>query len=254
MNKMRRYYRFLVEKELLENVTKEKAVLEIDKGQPELLHQLTKVLRLKRGDQMILLPVNREKFDGFEYSFSVESVQKNQVLLTLLQRTRGTDPLDRELGLALALPNKAAKLEEILQHCTELGVSHFILFSGDRSNFSHRLALPRLEKVIREAVEQSERIRLPSLGLYDNLDQYLENLERPCLVALERAPAQQSLLDMQIDRGCDLLVGPEGGFSEREIALVRAYQLRTYSLGKSILRNQTAAVLSVGIVSLKMQQ
>lgn len=254
MNKMRRYYRFMVEKELLENVVREKAVLEINKGQPELLHQLTKVLRLKRGDQMILLPVNREKTDSFEYSFSVESVQKNQILLVLQRRTRVTDPLDRELGLALALPNKAAKLEEVLQHCTELGVSHFTLFRGDHSNFPHRLALPRLEKVIVEAVEQSERIRLPTLLVYENLDQYLENLERPCLVALERNPAQQNLLDLQIDRGCDLLIGPEGGFSEREIALVRAYQLRTYSLGKSILRNQTAAVLSVGIVSLKMQK
>jgi 16S rRNA (uracil1498-N3)-methyltransferase len=62
------------------------------------------------------------------------------------------------------------------------------------------------------------------------------------------------LLELRIDSPCDLLIGPEGGFSDREITLIKSYQLRTYSLGSQILRNQTAAILSTGIVSLKMQK
>ncbi len=254
MNKRHNYYRFVASREVLRGIDKTNPQLIIDRQWPELYHQLAKVLRVSPGDRITLIPENTASSRNTAYCFFIDAADKKQLSATFQKRQTIEDPLKKELGLALALPNKPAKLEEILQHCTELGTTHFTVFSGDRSNFNHRLALPRLEKIVREAVEQSERARMPIITLHQNLDQYLENLQRPCLVALERGAQQSSLLELRIDSPCDLLIGPEGGFSDREIALIKSYQLRTYSLGSQILRNQTAAILSTGIVSLKMQK
>ena len=235
---------------------KENEQITIDKKLPNILHQLTKVLRAKIGDQVALIPANYKSIENTEYIFKISSIDKKEVTLSLQKQTLIHDPLNMDLGIVFALPNKPFKLEEVLQHCTELGVTEFILFNGDRSNYSHRLAMERLDKIIREAVEQSERwtAKIPSITVYKNLDQYLENKKRTTFVALERDMTAKNLIDMDTNIACDLLIGPEGGFSDREVELMKSYKIQRYTLGTYILRNQTAAIVSAGIVSLKMQK
>lgn len=252
--KKHNYYRFICPKDIELGPLKLNDQLNLDKKAAEMMHQLTKVLRIQQGDQIILIKENYDLPANTEYTFTVHSSSKQNIELILEKKFKISDVLDIELCLSLALPNKPGKLEEILMHCTELGATQFHLFKGDYSNFGHQLNETRLQKIIREAVEQSERARIPQLHLYKNIDSYLESLQRTCLVAMERKPLQENILEMTIDKGVDLLVGPEGGFSEREKELIKAYQLRTFTLGKQILRNETSAILAIGIISLKMQK
>ena len=247
------YYRFVCSKEFGLPKLKLKEHILIDKRFPELFHQLTKVLRLKVSEQIVLIKENSESPINFQYIFSVIAINKQSITVELIKKQKIKDVLDIELGLALALPNKPGKLENILKQCTELGTTQFYLFKSDFSNFSHQLNQQRLMKIITEAVEQSERARVPQIHLYTNIDAYLEDLQRTCLVAMERELCEENLLNMMIDHGVDILIGPEGGFSDREKALIQSYQLRTFSLGKQILRNETSAIVATGILSLKMQ-
>jgi 16S rRNA (uracil1498-N3)-methyltransferase len=157
------------------------------------------------------------------------------------------------LTLALALPNKPAKLDMILEHATELGVTGFVLITTDYSNFHHQVRLDRLEKIIMEAIEQSERARLPSLNMVSGLKDYFQNLSEPCFVALERRSASQNILDLNPATSCHILIGPEGGFSPEEIILIDQSSAAPITLGTQILRNETAALIGAGILSLKLQ-
>lgn len=251
--KKHNYYRFIISEAAGLNSLAIDDEFVLTDVYPDLLHQLTKVLRVTTADEVILLKENFDSSVNHEFVFSVSGLDKKHLKLKLLRKKKIQDVLDRELGLSFALPNKPAKLEEVLQHCTELGTTQFNLFKGDYSNYHHQINEKRLLKILVEAVEQSERARVPRLHFYKDLDAYLEDLQRTCLVALERNLLQENILEMNIEKGVDLLVGPEGGFSEREIALIKSYQLRTFTLGKQVLRNETSAILATGILSLKMQ-
>jgi 16S rRNA (uracil1498-N3)-methyltransferase len=158
------------------------------------------------------------------------------------------------MTLAFALPNKPAKLEMVLQHATELGVSEFALIRTDNSNYNHEIRTDRLEKILLEAVEQCERSKVPVISQFKSLDEYLNGLDRVCLAALERQNGQGNLLDIPVESDCAVLIGPEGGFSQREFELIAESKAKPFSLGSTILRNETAAILACGIVSLMIQR
>jgi len=220
---------------------------------PKLFHQITKVLRLQKEDEICFLPSNKELFQNKKYVCKIEFVEKKQLKVTIIGIETIHDPLKLELGLAMALPNKSGKLEKILTHTTELGVTDFYLFAGDYSNFKPKLNIARLENIVREAVEQSERARVPQITIYHNMDEYLKNKSRQCMVAVTKEKKLSNILNIKINKASDFMIGPEGGFSPREMKLINSSNLQKYSLGSQILRCETASILSIGIASLKLQ-
>ncbi len=248
------YWRFILrETTLPEHLTPGQNYL-LERQEEDLLYQLTRVLRAKVGDSVILMNKNRSLSENYEAHFQVQEINKNQIKLVFESGKILYDPLPQELSLALALPNKPAKLEMILQHCTELGVSRFKLIESEYSNYHHQLRMDRLETILMEAVEQSERARIPQIISYVSLDQYFELADNDCYAGLERqSDLNHRFLQEPLTGKVDVLIGPEGGFSEREINLIKASSKGTFSLGKQILRNETAALVACGLFGLMLQ-
>lgn len=228
-----------------------------ERDEPEIVFQLIKVLRVKPGDTVTLLPSGAAVMT--EYVFDVAASSKRGVELTLKERHPNGHELDGELGLLLCLPNKPEKLELIVQKAVEIGATRIDLVHGDFSQMKHQLRPERLQKILMEAAEQSERGTVPVLQLHGQLTDFLTALapeERNSLaVAMERSHGANTLNDLsgKTGRRITVLVGPEGGFSDTEKTLIDQLQIRTFSLGKRVLRMETAAILSLGMAALQLE-
>lgn len=225
--------------------------------EPEIFYQLTKVLRVKPGDTVVILPaISSAPF--YEFVYTVQDVQKKNILLAFERQLENMNELNFRLCLILCLPNKPEKLEFILQKAVELGVQKVILVQGEFSQFKHSVREERLQKILMEASEQSERARVPELAIEGKFKDFLESVssqERSLIwVAMERSShtndstkKQKSLQEVSGDTS--VLIGPEGGFSNDEKKFIDDLGLKTFSLGRRILRMETAAIVSLGLIS-----
>ncbi len=226
--------------------------------EPEIFHQLSKVFRCQTGQPVIL--INQLEFPttsllNTEYRFIISIISKKSLTLELQKIQPLSAKLASPLHLALCLPNKPAKLDFILEKATELGVNSITLIKSALSNFNHQVNLDRLNSIVIEAAEQSEQNRPPRLDLILNgLTPFLEKLPTNCLVGLERAAGDTpSLLDLPVSQETTLLIGPEGGFSPAERQQILSSPAQSFHLGASILKSETATLLSLGIVAIKLQ-
>lgn len=213
---------------------------------------LRDVLRLKEGDTLTL-------FDGVghEYGAVIRAFTPGGVSLEVITKEDITLPETR-ITLAQSLP-KGSKMEFIIQKATELGVSRIIPFISSRS-------IPRLtgdraagkavrwRKVAVEASRQSGRGDVPEVSRIVSFDEMLRATDGDALrIILWEAEEQRGLREILTDEryaGADsfcVVIGPEGGFSWEEIEQARHEGFLTASLGKLILRTETAplAVLSI---------
>ena len=145
-------------------------------------------------------------------------------------------------------------MEWVLQKGTEVGVSVFQPFISERTLIQSP-ALPakkvdRWERIIQEAAEQARRSRLPELKPPLSFSECLQEAgaENPLnLVAWEAADSTDQTLEEALDGyqagKLGLFVGPEGGFSKEEVALAVSFGCRIVSLGRRILRMETAAII-----------
>jgi 16S rRNA (uracil1498-N3)-methyltransferase len=213
-------------------------------------HQMSRVLRLKVGDRMVLLDGG-----GQEYVVRLDEVRSSAVAATVetAQRSRPEPGLSLTLYQALVPRDR---FETVLQKGTEVGISRFvpvwcersIVPGGDKIDDNR---MERWRRIVTEATEQCERGIVPEIAaplrFADALAAAIQ--EGPVLVAWEREEHRsiQSGLDTVLrERGdgrlsLGLFVGPEGGFSEAEIGLAQAAgPVLTVSLGPRILRTETA--------------
>jgi len=278
---MARIYRFFTRHLLADSLPQQQErPFHLTEGlEPEIVYQLTKVLRASAGDKVILLPAASDSKSGhngpyFEFEYTIETSQKKDVVMRFIAKRLNENELSFALGLILCLPNKPDKLELILQKAVELGVCRITLVEGDFSQMKHNLRTERLEKIIIEAAEQSERANVPELVIAGRLGKYLESLapgrRENIFVAMERMnmDKREGLAEMlnkkpvranSKDDGptsvksaradLQILIGPEGGFSEAEKGLIGSLGLHCFSLGKRILRMETAAILSLGLAA-----
>lgn len=232
-----------------------------EKDEPDIFFQLTRVLRGKSGDTIILVPPQPEG-QIFEYVFNVSDVQKRTITLTFEKRFENNNDLSFSLELILGLPNKPDKLDFILQKATEIGVKKIILVTADFTQLKHHLRPDRMQKIVIEAAEQSERAIVPEIIEAGPLKNFLQKLsteeQQKIFVAMERLSSNTKkddgslvhLLSDYKEAKIQLLIGPEGGFSEEEKKLMAALNLTCFSLGKSVLRMETAAVIALGMTAL----
>ncbi len=232
-------------------------------GEPDIVFQLVKVLRVKNGDVVTLLP--QDQVPPFrEFDFEVASSSKKSVELVRKGVRQNENELGFSLDLLLCLPNKPDKLEFMVQKAVEIGVKNITLLEGDFSQMKHQLRMERLKKILLEAAEQSERAVVPGIVEEGGLAKYLLSLDdagrgriRAALerqgaveVAEQKSSGGNPFAGADRSRGLAVLVGPEGGFSDGEKALFHKIGLRTFSLGKRILRMETAVILGLGLAAL----
>jgi 16S rRNA (uracil1498-N3)-methyltransferase len=216
-------------------------------------HHLTRVLRVEPGQKF-------EISDNLNaYLAEVETARKDLVSFRVLSQIDGREPLVHTALFASLI--KFERFEWLLEKATELGISEVTPVQTERSEKGlEQAALKRLDRwnrVAREASEQSRRMRLPNIESPTGLADALRNAEGH-RYALEEtgAPPILSVLPEARQPGdrVALLVGPEGGWTDRERAAIAEASWTAVSLGHEILRAETAAIAALAIVNAAWQR
>ncbi len=218
----------------------------------ELISQLMKVLRLQKGDKVsfMRLEVMRPK-RIHSCLCEINELHKKSATFTVLETKMVPQLAKRSINLLYAMPNKPAKLELVLQKGTEIGFDRLTIFTGEFSQSKHKINDERLQKIAIEAAEQSENFYIPEITHEASLQEALERRSSQYLAAMERSTENESLLETQLHDDVTIIVGPEGGFSDAEKQLIQKLNIQSVTLGDSILRNETAAILGLGLLSLR---
>jgi 16S rRNA (uracil1498-N3)-methyltransferase len=206
--------------------------------------QIATVLRLRAGDEITLVA------DGAEALVALETVRPASV--TALVRERGFTPAEPTLALTLALPVlRGDHDEEVVEAVTQLGVSRIVPFTSARSVARSLSDAKRLrwERIAREAAETARRGRIPQIEPARMWKDLFGVLPAPLFVAweIERRLRLRDALP-QTARALSLVIGPEGGIADDEIAMARERGAITVSLGGRNLRSETAAIAAVAVV------
>ncbi len=228
----------------------------------EAARQLTRVLRARVGDCVVALDGS-----GDEYVVRLDTLSAQHASGAICERRIGMGEPDTHITLYQGLL-KADKLEYALQKGTELGVSRFAPLVFERSvrrNMPSASRMQRWRRIIREAAEQSGRSRLPTLADTTPFEDALDGIEQPALLAWECESAtglRDALLRLKAASNADnadgegggavrrigIIVGSEGGITDAEAAQARGRGIATVSLGRRVLRAETAGVIAAAAV------
>lgn len=229
-----------------ENFSGDKVSLPADTRQ-----QMANVLRLKPGDQVELLDNC-----GLSYLAALEKDGSGAWTGRVLSSSRLETEPSVHLTLYFGLTRRE-KLEWILQKGTEIGVTAFQPFISTRTLLRDAEGAekkrPRWEVIVREAAEQSGRAIIPLLGKPLKFTQGLQkslledNLSLACRVHDNQSGFDEALAGAKPAR-VGLFTGPEGGFAPEEADQMLAAGVRMVSLGKRVLRMETAAILAPALV------
>lgn len=214
-----------------------------------IIQQITKVLRLKKNDVFVVFSPQTE------YEVVLKDVLENHLMATILEKRVSKREPAKKLFLYQSLLKKD-KFEWILQKGVELGVYTFIPIITDNSIVREisENKLKRYKKIIKEATEQCGGQHLAELKTAIPLDQAIEmvkNKKGQKILAWEgedKKPLSQ-IINKDTDE-LHLFIGPEGGFSPSEVELAKQSGLTLVSLGKRILRAETAAIAACSLILL----
>lgn len=194
----------------------------------------SKVLRKNVGDLLIL--VNGE---GCKATAEIQSIQKNSLSLRIQSRELREQPEGKKV-LGLGIIKVRDRFEFAIEKAVELGATTICLFESDHSERT-RIKEDRLESIIQSAFKQSGRWWKPGLIIKNDLKSVLfEFADHEVLMAHEKKQVEPFTPSLKKEKL--LLVGPEGGFSEKEVELIRQAGGELISLGANRLRAETAVV------------
>lgn len=200
----------------------------------DVIHQIKNVLRLQEGDSVILLDGT-----GKEYFAKVKIILKSESIFS--KEKIKSNPQDiHTINLYFSIPKKD-KAEWVLQKCTELGANNFIPVISDRTE-KINLRKDRVETIIKEAAEQSEKVRLPKFHETVKLAEILPKLSPDETFYLDICPEKINIKKIKDMSNINIFVGPEGGWSEKDKDIFKQHNIKSYSLGDFVLRAETASV------------
>ena len=206
-------------------------------------HYLTKVMRIKIGESFSLF--NK---DG-EWSVNINQTSKGIVEFIVIEKLRQRKNI-KEIWLAFS-PIKSNYFNFMIQKATELGVTKFIPIIFDRT-IVRKINKERLEKIIIEATEQSNRINVPVLEKPQNLNNFLNNnLNKVDLIFADLNTSKTKLeINKKASKPLCVIIGPEGDFSENEREQILNFEgVRPIKINENILRAETATISVISIIN-----
>jgi len=218
----------------------------------EQVHQIRNVLRMGKGDRILVLDNS-----GWQYEVELRSVSREQVEGVVLEKNLSLAEPRTEITFYQALL-KGEKFEFILQKGTELGIARFVpmvcerCVAGLAKDVSDK-KLNRWQRIIAEAAEQSQRGKLPLLEPVLSFDQACQSAAGFSLLAWEgeQALGLRAALRGQMTKdtsSVNLFIGPEGGFSQAEVEFARARGVLPITLGSRVLRAETAGLVAAAAI------
>lgn len=219
-----------------------------------------KVLRISEGEKVTL-----NNCEGIEYLGKVISVSKQEVLIEILETLENNNESDIKIYLFQGLP-KSQKMDLIVQKGTELGITEFI------PTITHRVdvklkgefkKLDRLNRIALEAAKQSKRSIIPKVSEPIEFNEVLERINSLDLLIVPYENANnfgvKTLMnELRKDnttnaiKSVGIFVGPEGGIEEEEIERLKDKGARIVTLGKRILRTETAGFVATSLIQYEL--
>ena len=213
--------------------------------------QHAKVLRIKCGEEVLVCDGQ-----GAEAICTVSDVSPGQVSLVVKKRQDSASEAAVKVSLYMAF-SKGDKLEHVIQKATELGAYEIIAFPSSRcvsrpDDKSLKNKLERWQKIAASAAEQSGRGVIPKVLALKSYDEAIDRAAQADMPILfyenEQATTLRMALDSKPFATASLLTGPEGGLEPSEVEKASRSGLRVCTLGKRILRCETAPLCALSAV------
>ena len=210
----------------------------LDKSQS---HYVSKVMRVKENEVFSLFN------SGGEWEARIISISKSIVEFKVTKKLRQKEN-PKELWLAFS-PIKSSYFNFMIQKATELGVTKFLPIIFDRT-IVRKINKERLEKIIIEAAEQSNRIQVPNIEEIQNISSFLDKNDVDLIFTdLNSNNNKLDLKKLSIKPTC-IVVGPEGDFSESERKEILSYKgVQAIKINENILRSETAVISAISIIN-----
>ena len=210
----------------------------LDKSQS---HYLTKVMRVKENEVFSLF--NKEG----EWEAKILGISKSIVEFKTTKQLRQKENT-KELWLAFS-PIKSNYQNFMIQKATELGVTKFLPIIFDRT-VVRKINKERLEKIVIEASEQSNRINVPSIESPQTLDIFLKKNSMDLIFTDLNSDNIKVDKSKLTDKPVCIIIGPEGDFSEAERDKILSFKgVQSVKINENILRSETAVISGISIVN-----
>jgi 16S rRNA (uracil1498-N3)-methyltransferase len=215
----------------------------------KLVHQLRHVLRLGAGDHITVLDNS-----GWEYEVELQKVDSSKVEAKVIGKFLAVAEPRTKITLYQALL-KGSNFELVLQKCTEIGVVGFVPVICERcvAGEPDGKRLSRWRSIIIEAAEQSRRGKLPALHSLTSFTEACRSASGISLLPWEGEKVRgigdflRSRTKTENAAVFSIFVGPEGGFSPHEVEFAQSYGIVPVSLGRRILRAETAGLVAAAV-------
>ena len=213
--------------------------------------QHAKVLRLKNGEEVLVCDGQ-----GRECLCAISDVSPGQVSLVVKKRLESETEARIHASVYMAF-SKGDKLEHVIQKATELGAFEIVAFPSNRcvsrpDDKSLKKKLERWQKIAASAAEQSGRGRIPQVLVLNSYKEALTRAAQADKAILfyenERATTLRMALETGTYETISLLTGPEGGLEEKEVSQAMEAGLQVCTLGRRILRCETAPLCALSAV------
>ena len=209
----------------------------LDKSQS---HYVSKVMRLKEKEVFSLFN------SSGEWEAKISNITKSIVEFNVTKQLRHKENT-KDLWLAFS-PIKSNYFNFMIQKATELGVTKFLPVIFERT-IVRKINKERLEKVIIEAAEQSNRITVPSIEDPQKLKSFLNNDMDLIFTDLNTANTKIDLTKLTTKPTC-VIIGPEGDFSEQEREEILKFNgVQSVKINENILRSETAVISALSIIN-----
>jgi len=216
------------------------------------LHHLKDVLRLKVDDE-----VNVSDGAGNDYSGVITAISKKQAAIKVTLKKTALNP-SLKLTIACAIP-KGSRLDEVIDHLTQLGVARIIPMLTERvvvklDSAGAESRLKRWRKIAQSAARQSQQTRIPVIEPVADFEDVVLNSKDYDLKLIPNLTGERRLIkDVLAEsrpKNIIVLIGPEGDFTPEEVALAQRNGFIAISLGDTVLRVATAAIAAASYIKL----
>lgn len=213
-----------------------------------------KVLRLKNGEK-----ININDCNGKEYLAEIVDINKKEVEVKIIEELIGNNEAPIEVYLYQGFP-KGSKMDLIAQKCTELGIKQIVpvitsrVLSSQGNVKKEKVKVDRWNRIIFEACKQSKRSIIPEVRELIDFEEMKTELKDMDLIVVPYENAENygiknmvKNLDKQVKKVA-IVVGPEGGFEEEEIQILKDMGSEVVTLGPRILRTETAGFTCLSLI------
>ncbi|MDO5062899.1 MAG: RsmE family RNA methyltransferase [Peptostreptococcaceae bacterium] len=223
----------------------------------EEISHITKTLRMTEGDKLEVTDGKGKAFIG-----EIDSISKQEIKILLLDEIASRE-LHTNIIVYQGIP-KAQKMDLIVQKITEIGVFKIVPVKFERCirilGEKEEKQIQRWQRIAEEAVKQSKRSRVPDIVKAISINDFEKEVRENDITFLcyenESTEMLKNLLhEIKSDREIKkigIIVGPEGGITEKEQHQLCSYGAYSVSIGSMILRTETAAIVTSGIIAYEL--